>query len=132
MGDAVSAGIWYSKEHEWVKVEGDTGTFGITDFAQRHLTEIVFVELPEAGRTLEAGKPVAVIESVKSVSDVFSPVSGEVIEVNDKLVDNPEVLNKDPSGEGWMIRIRMSDKKELDGLMTKEQYEDFIKEDDKK
>ena len=120
--------IKYSKQHEWVKVEGDTAIVGITDFAQKQLTDIVFVELPEKGKQVEQNKQMAVVESVKSVSDVFAPVSGEVIEVNEKLADNPEVINKDTYGEGWFVKIRIKDKAELDNLMTAEQYEDIIKE----
>ena len=97
----------YSKEHEWLKTERDVGIVGITDFAQHQLTDIVFVDLPEKGKKVEQGKPMAVIESVKSVSDVFSPVTGEVIEVNEKLRDNPEFINKDPYGAGWLVKIKV-------------------------
>ena len=117
----------YSKDHEWVKLEGDIATVGITDFAQKQLTDIVFVELPDKGKQAEADKQLAVVESVKSVSDVISPVSGEVIEVNEKLVDNPEVINSDPYGEGWFFKIMLKDKAELDKLMSKEEYEKITK-----
>lgn len=116
----------YSKEHEWIKVEGNIATVGVTDFAQHQLTDIVFVELPEKGKKAEQGKQLAVIESVKSVSDVFSPVSGEVIEVNEKLQDNPDIINKDPYGEGWIAKIKIADNKELNNLMPAGDYEKFI------
>ena len=118
----------YTKEHEWVKVEGDIVTCGITDFAQHKLTDIVFVELPEKGKQAEKDKQLAVIESVKSVSDIFAPVSGEVIEVNEKLKDNPELVNTDPYGQGWMFKIKLKDKAELDKLMSAEDYEAVTKE----
>ncbi len=117
----------YSKEHEWVKVDGDIAVVGVTDFAQQQLTDIVFVELPEKGKKVEQNKQLAVIESVKSVSDVFSPVSGEVVEVNEKLKDNPETINKEPYGEGWIARVKLEDKGQLDGLMSAEDYENFTK-----
>ncbi|HLC96885.1 MAG TPA: glycine cleavage system protein GcvH [Candidatus Nanoarchaeia archaeon] len=112
----------YSREHEWVNVEGDIATVGITDFAQHQLTDIVFVELPEKGKRVEAGKQMAVVESVKSVSDVFAPVSGEVIEVNSKLIDNPEIINNSPYTEGWFVKIRMANKAELDALLDVKLY----------
>ncbi|MFH2028051.1 MAG: glycine cleavage system protein GcvH [Nanoarchaeota archaeon] len=118
----------YSKDHEWVKVEGDIAVVGITDFAQKQLTDIVFVELPEKGKRVEKDKAMAVVESVKSVSDVFAPVSGEVIEVNDKLVDSPEIINNDPYSEGWFVKIKMTDSSQLDGLMTAEQYDENTKQ----
>lgn len=117
----------YTKEHEWVKVDGDIGIVGVTDFAQEQLTDIVFVELPEKGKKVERNKQLAVIESVKSVSDVSSPVSGEVVEVNDKLKDNPETINKEPYSGGWIAKIKLEDKGQLDGLMSAEDYENFIK-----
>ena len=118
----------YSREHEWVKVEDpDTNraVAGITDFAQDQLGDIVFVELPKLGSTVSYMGKMGEIESVKSVSDLFSPVSGEVIEVNDRLVDHPEIANEDPFGEGWLIRIRLTDASELDSLLTAEEYESF-------
>lgn len=121
------AELKYSKEHEWVKIKGDIGVIGVTDFAQKQLTDIVFVELPEKGSKVEAGKQMAVIESVKSVSDIFSPVSGEVVEVNEKLKDNPDVINKDPYGEGWIVKVKIRNKDELDSLMTAENYGKFTK-----
>ena len=103
-------GLKYTKEHEWVKVNGDTATVGITDHAQDALTDIVFVELPDKGKEVEKGKNMCNVESVKSVSDVFSPVSGEVVEVNEKLKDNPETINQDCYGEGWIAKIKIKDK----------------------
>ena len=118
----------YSREHEWVKVEdADTGRAlaGITDFAQDQLGDIVYVELPKLGTTVSHMGKMGEIESVKSVSDLFSPVSGEVIEVNERLLDHPEIANQDPFGEGWLIRISMTDASELDGLMSADEYETF-------
>lgn len=129
MGHENSDEIRYSRDHEWLRIDGNIATIGITDFAQEQLTEIVFVELPQVGKVVEHTKPIAVIESVKSVSDVLSPVSGEVLEVNEPLINNPEILNKDPSGEGWLVRMKVADMKDLDGLLTKEQYDEFIKKD---
>ncbi len=118
----------YTKEHEWVRVKGNTVTVGITDWAQDQLGDIVFVELPEEGENVEKGDTFGVVESTKSVSDLYLPVSGAVVEVNDPLLDAPETINDDCYGEGWMIRIEMSDKTDLDDLMTSEEYEAFIKE----
>ena len=118
----------YSREHEWVKVEdADTGRAlaGITDFAQDQLGDIVYVELPKLGTTVSHMGKMGEIESVKSVSDLFSPVSGEVIEVNERLLDHPEIANQDPFGEGWLVRISMTDASELDGLMSADEYESF-------
>ena len=118
----------YSREHEWIKVEdASTGraVAGITDYAQDQLGDIVFVELPKPGATVTFMGKMGEIESVKSVSDLFSPVSGEVIEVNERLLDHPEIANQDPFGEGWLIRLTMSDASELDNLMTAEEYESF-------
>lgn len=118
----------YSKEHEWLKLEGDIAIVGVTDFAQKQLTDIVFVELPEKGKKVEQNKQMAVIESVKSVSDVFSPVSGEIVEINEKLKDNPNIINKDPYGEGWIAKIKIKNMDELNNLMLAEDYEKFTKE----
>src|SRR3989338_2810762 len=112
----------YSKEHEWVKVEGDIAIVGITDFAQKQLTDIVFVELPEKGKHVTQGKAMAVVESVKSVSDVFAPVSGEIVDVNNELADSPEILNKEPYGKGWIAKVKIENKGELDNLLTAEKY----------
>ncbi len=116
----------YAKTHEWVRVEGDTAWVGITDHAQAELTELVFVELPEAGRTVSAGQPCAVVESVKTASDIYAPLSGEVIEVNQALTDDPGKVNADAFGEGWFFKVRMSDPSELDGLMDAASYQSQI------
>ena len=116
----------YAKTHEWVRVEGDTAWVGITDHAQAELTELVFVELPEAGRTVSAGQPCAVVESVKTASDIYAPLSGEVIEVNQALTDDPGKVNTDAFGEGWFFKVRMSASSELDGLMDAASYQSQI------
>jgi glycine cleavage system H protein len=121
-------GLKYTREHEWARVEGDIATVGITDHAQELLTDIVFVELPEIGKTVTRGGSLAVVESVKSVSDVFSPVSGEVIDVNGILEESPELVNRDAYGQGWIAKIRVSDTGELETLMGPEEYDRFIKE----
>lgn len=118
----------YTKEHEWIKVEGDTVTVGITDFAQNALTDIVFVELPDKGKQVEQSKTTATIESVKSVSDIYAPASGEVVEVNEQLKDSPEKVNKDPYGEGWIFKIKISNPEELKNLMSSEEYDKTAKE----
>lgn len=116
----------YTKEHEWVKIDGDVATVGVTDYAQEQLTDIVFIELPETGKKVEQGKQAAVVESVKSVSDVFAPLSGEVIEANSALKDNPDKMNQDAFGSGWMFKIKISNKDEAKNLMTAEEYDKFI------
>ena len=117
--------VHYTKEHEWIRVEGDTATVGITDFAQGQLGDVVFVELPEAGKQVEQGGEAAVVESVKAASDVYAPVSGEVIEANQALVDDSSLVNSDPEGEGWFFRVRLSDPSQLDGLMDGDAYQEF-------
>ena len=117
--------VYYTEEHEWISVEGDTATVGITDFAQGQLGDIVFVELPEAGRTVSKGGEAAVVESVKAASDVYAPVSGEVVEANQALSDDPSLVNSDPEAGGWFFRLRLSDVGELDGLMDAEAYQTF-------
>jgi glycine cleavage system H protein len=120
----------YSSDHEWVKDNGDgTAIIGITDHAQEMLTDIVFVELPQIGKKVAKSEPVAVVESVKSVSDVYSPVSGEVLDVNSKLEDTPELINSDAFGEGWIVKIRLSDASELKSLLNAADYEKFVKEE---
>jgi glycine cleavage system H protein len=119
----------YTKEHEWVKVEGNKVTIGITDHAQSALGDVVFVELPSVGDTLEAGKPMGVVESVKAVSDVYCPVSGTVTEVNEVLLDTPETLNQDAFGAGWMVELEVADLSQIDGLMDAAQYEEFLQEE---
>ncbi len=117
--------VYYSKEHEWVRVEGDTATVGITDFAQGQLGDIVFVEVPEAGRQVAQGGDAAVVESVKAASDVYAPVTGEVIEGNAALADTPELVNSDPEGEGWFFKLKLADPGQLDGLMDAAAYKAF-------
>ena len=117
--------VYYSKEHEWVRVEGDTATVGITDFAQGQLGDIVFVEVPEAGRQVAQGGDAAVVESVKAASDVYAPLSGEVIEGNAALADTPELVNSDPEGEGWFFKLKLSDASQLDVLMDAAAYKAF-------
>jgi glycine cleavage system H protein len=117
--------VHYTKEHEWIRVEGDTATVGITNFAQEQLGDVVFVELPEAGRQVEQGGEAAVVESVKAASDVYAPVSGEVVEANQALVDDSSLVNSDPEGEGWFFRVRLSDPSQLDGLMDADAYKSF-------
>ena len=119
----------YSKEHEWIKPEeGSSGLLGITDFAQDQLGDVVYLDLPQAGTRLEHMSKMGEVESVKAVSDIFSPVSGAVVEVNQDAVDHPEVINEDPYGKGWLLRVELQDPAELDGLMTGEQYDAFLKE----
>jgi len=112
----------YAKSHEYVHVEGNIGTIGITEYAQKELGDVVFVELPQVGTELEAGDELGSIESVKAVSELFVPVSGEVVEVNEALADNPALVNTDPWGDGWMVRIKLTDVTEVDELMTAEEY----------
>ena len=116
----------YAKSHEYVHVESNTGTIGITDYAQKELGDVVFVELPQVGTQLEIGDELGNIESVKAVSELFAPVGGEVIEVNEALADKPELVNTDPYGDGWMIRIRVADASEADELMNAEEYEEYV------
>lgn len=116
---------YYTQEHEWIAVEGDTATVGITDFAQGQLGDVVFVEVPEAGRQVSKGSEAAVVESVKAASDVYAPISGEVTEGNQALVDDPALVNSDPEGEGWFFKLRLSDEGELQGLMDAEAYKSF-------
>jgi len=116
----------YSKDHEWVKVEGDEAVVGITDFAQHQLGDIIFVDLPPVGKTLELHQAIGTVESVKSVSDIFSPVAGEVAAVNEELNQAADILNKDPHGQGWIVRLKIKDKKEIEGLMTAGDYEKFL------
>jgi glycine cleavage system H protein len=114
--------VYYTKEHEWIRVEGDTGTVGITDHAQSQLGDIVFVEVPEAGRQVDKGGEAAVVESVKAASDVYAPVGGEVIEGNGALADEPSLVNTDPEGAGWFFKLRLSDPAQLEELMDAEAY----------
>jgi len=124
---AVAQGLLYTKDHEWARVEGDTATVGITDYAQEQLGEVVFVELPKAGKEFVAHKEFAVVESSKAASDVFCPVAGRVTEVNTELETTPELVNKDCYGEGWLCKIKITDKKSLDSLMDAKKYEEYLK-----
>jgi glycine cleavage system H protein len=119
----------YAKSHEYAHLEGDIGTIGITEYAQKELGDVVFVELPQVGSELEAGDELGSIESVKAVSELFSPVSGEVIEVNEALADNPALVNTDPFGDGWMVRIKVTDVTEVDELMSAEEYDEFLEKE---
>ena len=123
----VPEGLQYSKDHEWLKVEGDTGTVGITDHAQNSLGDVVYVELPKVGETFAAHDVFGSVESVKAVSELYLPVAGEVVEVNEALQDEPEKVNTDAYGEGWMVRVRLADKGEVDGLLSAAEYEDYLK-----
>jgi len=119
----------YSKTHEWVRLEGENEVvIGISDYAQQELGDIVYLELPEEGDVVEKDSAFGVIESTKATEDLYSPVSGTVIEVNTPLIDSPEVINEDPYGDGWMIRVELSEPKELEDLMNAEEYQDYIKE----
>lgn len=117
----------YTKDHEYVRVEGDAGIVGISDYAQSQLGDVVFVELPAVGKTLAKGAEAAVVESVKAASEVYAPVSGEVVEVNNVLEDAPGTVNEDPAGRGWFLKLRITNPSELDGLLTEEQYQEFVK-----
>ncbi len=119
----VPADLKYVKSHEWVRVAGDAATVGITDHAQHELTDVVFVELPEVGRKLKAGEACAVVESVKTASDIYAPVSGEVIEVNKPVVDDPALVNREPFGGGWFFKVRLTNPAELGGLLSPESYQ---------
>lgn len=119
----------YSKEHEWVKVENDVATIGVSSHAQEQLGDIVFVELPEPGSEIKAGETFGVLESVKAVSDCYSPLSGTVLEINDDLVDSPEQVNEDCYGEGWMIKVKVKTSAELENLMTHEAYKTYLEEE---
>ena len=118
----------YTKDHEWIDLTGDRGRIGITDYAQQQLGDVVYVELPELGRTVERGKEAAVVESAKAASEVYAPVSGEVVAVNGELLGNPAQVNDDAMGEGWFIKIRLADPTELDGLMDEASYRAFVAE----
>ena len=117
--------VYYTEEHEWVRIDGDVATVGITDFAQGQLGDVVFVEIPEAGKQVTKGGEAAVVESVKAASDVYAPVSGEVVEGNQALVEDPSLVNSDPEGEGWFFKLRLSDASELQGLMDADAYKSF-------
>ena len=126
----VPENLQYSKDHEWIRVEGGVGTVGITDYAQQSLGDVVYVELPKVGDTFEAHEPFGSVESVKAVSELFTPVAGEVVEVNESLQDEPEKVNTDPYGDAWMIRLRLKDAGGVDSLLSAAEYEDFIKSEE--
>ncbi|HEX3548805.1 MAG TPA: glycine cleavage system protein GcvH [Candidatus Elarobacter sp.] len=128
MANGVPAGLLYSKEHEWVKIDGDVATVGITEYAQASLGDIVFVELPRVGSGLSQFGSIGVVESVKAVSDIFTPVGGEVLEVNPGLDADPASVNRDPYGDGWFYKVRLSDLSQTDELLAPEQYEQLIAE----
>jgi glycine cleavage system H protein len=117
----------YTEEHEWIRVEGDTATIGISAYAQEQLGDVVFVDLPQPGKKVEKGKEVAVVESVKAASEVYAPVSGEVVAVNSDLVTEPARVNSDPMGNGWFVKLKLSNKAELDGLMDQAAYDAYVK-----
>ena len=120
------SGLKYSKDHEWVRVDGDVGTVGISDYAQEQLGDVVYVELPEVGTTVAQNEEAAVVESVKAASEVYAPVSGEVVEVNQALEDAPALVNGDATGEGWFLKLRLSAPGELDGLMDAAAYTEYV------
>jgi glycine cleavage system H protein len=121
----------YSKDHEWIRVDGDRGRVGITEYAQEQLGDVVFLELPEVGRKLQAGEVFGTVESVKAVSELFSPVAGEVLEANAELVKKPELVNSDPHGAAWMIVVRLADPKAVDALMDAKAYQAFVESESK-
>ena len=121
----------YTKDHEWVRVEGDLGTVGITDYAQKQLGDVVYVELPEVGRTLKEHETFGTVESVKAVSELFSPIAGEVVEANSALVQSPEAINADPYGKAWMIKVRLADPQAVAGLMDAAAYRKYVESEAK-
>jgi glycine cleavage system H protein len=128
-GGGIMSKIYYTKDHEWIKVEGDVGAVGVTDHAQSQLGDIVFVELPEKGREVKQGDEAAVVESVKAASEVYAPVSGEVVEANEELTDEPATVNEDAEGKGWFMKIKLSNAAELDELMDRQAYEKFVEQE---
>lgn len=118
--------VKYTDEHEWIRLEGDIATVGITDYAQNQLGDVVYVELPKLGQKVEKGKQAAVVESVKAASEVFAPVTGEVVEVNQALADEPATVNADPMGKGWFMKLRLADASQLDGMMDADGYRKFV------
>jgi glycine cleavage system H protein len=121
------ADVKYTNEHEWIRVDGDVGTIGITNYAQEQLGDVVFVDVPQVGRKVTKGESIAVVESVKAASDIFAPVSGEIVEANGALTDAPGDINAEPMGKGWFFKIRLSNKSELAGLMDEPAYNTFVK-----
>jgi glycine cleavage system H protein len=126
MSSEVREDLKYTDTHEWLKLKGDKTKVGITDHAQEELTDIVFVELPEVGKEIEKGEELCVVESVKSVSEIYSPISGKITKVNKDLEDSPETVNESPYDEGWLVEIQVSDKSEIDGLLSSEDYKKNI------
>lgn len=122
----IPAELKYTKDHEWVKIEGDVVTVGITDFAQGELGDIVYVEIETVGETLDAEEVFGTVEAVKTVSDLFLPITGEILEFNEEIADAPEVVNEDPYGKGWMIKIKVADASELDGLLSADAYKELV------
>ena len=120
---------FYSKSHEWIRVDGETATIGITDHAQKELGDVVFVELPDVGEIFDEGQEFGTIESVKAVSELFLPLAGEIVEVNKTLADEPNAVNEDPHGDGWLVRVKVSSDGALDGLMNAAAYEKFVEEE---
>ena len=125
----IPADLIYTKEHEWILVENDIATIGVTDYAQQELGDVVYVELPAEGQELEPKDEFGSVESVKAVSEIYAPIGGTVTEINSDLDDNPELVNDDPYGDAWMIRVKISDKTQLEALMSAEQYEEYITEE---
>ncbi len=119
--------LYFTKDHEWIRVDGDTATIGISDHAQEQLGDIVFAEVPDTGKHLGKGQEAAVVESVKAASDVYSPVSGEVVDGNSKVADDPSIVNSDPEGDGWFFKLKLDNPSELDGLMDESAYREWVK-----
>ena len=119
--------LYFTREHEWIRLDGDTATVGISDHAQQALGDIVFAEVPEAGRKLGKGQEAAVVESVKAASDVYAPVAGEVVESNPAVADDPALINRDPEGEGWFFKLKLGDPSQVDGLMDEASYREWVK-----
>jgi len=122
MADEVREDLKYTKSHDWIKIKDDIAVVGITDHAQAELTDIVFVELPEAGKEVKKGEEICVVESVKSVSEIYAPVSGKIVKVNSKLEDSPEIINESPYDDGWLVELKISDKSEVDSLLDAAEY----------
>jgi len=127
MQEEVRDGLKYTKTHEWLKIKGKNAIVGITDHAQSELTDIVFVELPEIGKEIKKGDELCIVESVKSVSEIYSPISGKVVKVNDKLEDSPEIINESPYDNGWLIELEIKDKSEIDSLLDAKSYKNTLK-----
>jgi glycine cleavage system H protein len=123
--------LHYTQSHEWVRIDGDVGTIGITDYAQKELGEIVYLELPEVGHVFNAGEEFGTVESVKAVSELFTPVSGEIVEINKGAVAEPGIVNDDPFGDGWMIKLKLSTDEEVQKLLSAEQYEEYVRQEEK-